>query len=287
MATSPTHRFGQIIGDVLEAALKRPLIEVAKRQGLYLDCKCPRAVRQGNSRVGWLDYKGNRHDLDYVLEAGGSDEVQGRPKAFIEIAYRRYTKHSRNKAQEIQGALAPLFTTYAHDHPFIGVVLAGEFTEGSLNQLRSHGFGVLYMPFESIVQAFKAVKIAAYFDEKSSAAEVLRKVNAWDRLPASATELVGTALRKIEHAAFAQFITELEKCLTRKIVAVLVLALHGQSQELANVQSAIKFIEQFDETKSTGNFARYEVNIRYTNSDEVRGSFVMKSETLKFLRTFL
>lgn len=137
---------------MLEAALKEPLAEVAERHGLYLDCKCPRAARNGNSKVGWDDHKGNRHDLDYVLELGGTNAKVGRPKAFIEIAYRRYTKHSRNKAQEIQGAIAPLFETYAHDHPFIGVVLAGVFTEGSLAQLRSHGFGVLYMPFESIVK---------------------------------------------------------------------------------------------------------------------------------------
>ena len=45
---------------------------------------------------------GNVHDLDYVFEQGGTEATIGQPKAFIEIAWRRYTKHSRNKAQEIQ-----------------------------------------------------------------------------------------------------------------------------------------------------------------------------------------
>lgn len=167
MAQSPTHKFGQIIGDVLEAAVHIPLARMASRYGLYLDCKCPRAARGGNSKVRWNDYRGNRHDLDYVLESGGTDEQIGRPRAFIEVAYRRYTKHSRNKAQEMQGAIAPLVETYAHDHPFIGAVLAGVFTNGSLQQLRSHKFSVLYIPFQSIVKAFKAVGIDAYFDEKT------------------------------------------------------------------------------------------------------------------------
>jgi hypothetical protein len=285
MANSPTHRFGQIIGEVLEAALKEPLAEVAKRHSLYLDCKCPRAARGGNSKVGWNDYKGNRHDLDYVLEAGGTDAKVGRPKAFVEIAYRRYTKHSRNKAQEIQGAIAPLFETYKHDHPFIGVVLAGVFTEGSLTQLRSHGFGVLYMPFESIVEAFKAVGIDAHFDEDSVDADVQLKVDAWDKLPEDATAKVGAAMRKIESAAFTAFVAELEKALNRTIASVFVLALHGQAQELANVDSAIQFIERFDEAKAGGQFVRYEVNIRYTNKDEIRGTFTSKPEAIKFLRS--
>lgn len=285
MANSPTHRFGQIIGDVLEAALKDPLAHVAQKHGLYLDCKCPRAARGGQSKVGWKDHKGNRHDLDYVLEAGGTDASVGRPRAFIEIAYRRYTKHSRNKAQEIQGAIAPLFETYKHDHPFIGVVLAGVFTEGSLAQLRSHGFGVLYMPFKSIVEAFKVVGIDADFNEDSTDAEVQRKVDAWDKLPADATARVGSAMRRIESAAFATFVAELEKCLTRAIAAVFVLALHGQPKELANVASAIAFIEGFDEAKSSGPFVRYEVNIRYTNKDEIRGTFESKADAIRFLKS--
>lgn len=284
MANSPTHKFGQIIGDVLEAALKAPLSRVAKRHGLFLDYKHRRAARGGNLKVGWNDSKGNRHDLDYVLEANGTDAELGRPKAFIEIAYRRYTKHSRNKAQEIQGAISPLFETYEQDHPFIGVVLAGVFTDGSIAQLRSHGFGVLYMPFESIVKAFKVVGIDAYFDESSSDAIVQRKVDSWNRLPRNAITKVGAQMRKIERKAFSQFAGELERTLTRAITSVHVLTLNGRSVELATIETAIKFIEQFDEAKPDGKFLRYEVNVRYSNDDEIRGTFESKVEATKFLR---
>lgn len=165
MAHAPGHRFGQIIGDMLELAIRPPLIDVARKHGLYLDWKHERPARNGRKLVKWTDSKRNEHDLDYVLEAGGSEDTQGTPKAFIEIAYRRYTKHSRNKAQEIQGAITPLAETYSDHHPFLGVVLAGVFTSRSLAQLRSHNFGVLYFPFDSIVKAFKAVNIDAFFDE--------------------------------------------------------------------------------------------------------------------------
>ncbi len=287
MATSPTHRFGQIIGDVLEAALNEPLSEVAKRHGLYLDCKRPRAARGGKSKVGWDDNKGNRHDLDYVLEAGGTDATVGRPKAFIEIAYRRYTKHSRNKSQEIQGAITPLCETYAQDHPFIGGVLAGVFTEGSLTQLRSHGFDVLYMPFDSIVKAFKVVGIDAYFDEESEDSEVQRKVDKWNRLPANATAKVGAEMRKVESAAFAKFVTGLEVALNRSVTSVFVLALHGQAKEVTTVESAIAFIDGFNEARAGGKFVRFEVNVRYSNRDEIRGTFESKVEAIRFLQSLV
>lgn len=104
MAQSPAHRLGQIIGDELEAAIRKPLMAIAEEFGLYLDYKHARPTRGGKKIVTWRDLRGNTHDLDYVLEEGGSEEALGRPRAFIEIAWRRYTKHSRNKAQEIQGS---------------------------------------------------------------------------------------------------------------------------------------------------------------------------------------
>jgi hypothetical protein len=113
MAESPSHAFGQIIGDVLEEALHEPLRKLAKELGLYLDYKHPRASRGGKALVSWIDGKGNSHDLDYVFEQGGTEKKIGTPKAFIETAWRRYTKHSKNKAQEIEGAVGHLRARYS------------------------------------------------------------------------------------------------------------------------------------------------------------------------------
>lgn len=140
VAQSPAHRLGQFVGDQLELTLREPLQAMAKEYGLYLDYKHPRRARAGRRKVVWKDLYGNTHDLDYVLEEGGSEDKIGEPLAFIETAWRRYTKHSRNKVQEIQGAIAPLAETYPRRQPFLGAVLAGDFTEGSLKQLQSHRF---------------------------------------------------------------------------------------------------------------------------------------------------
>src|SRR4051812_33111649 len=104
MAQSPAHRFGQIIGDVLEAAVEPLLADFAKKHGLYLDKRGERSCRPG-VKCTWIDLNKNSHDLDFVLERGGTADKRGIPAAFIETAWRSYTKHSRAKAQEIQGAV--------------------------------------------------------------------------------------------------------------------------------------------------------------------------------------
>jgi hypothetical protein len=97
VAESPAHRFGQIIGEVLEAAVVPLLAAFAVKYGLYLDKQGDRPCRPGK-KCTWLDLNKNKHDLDFVLERGGTFEQLGVPAAFIETAWRRYTKHSRNKA---------------------------------------------------------------------------------------------------------------------------------------------------------------------------------------------
>ena len=137
MAKSPSHKWGQIIGqDFLEVAMDSLLRDMARKHDLFLDRKGTRQARKGK-RISWEDLYGNAHDMDFVFERGGTLERIGVPVAFIETAWRRYTKHSRNKAQEIQGAVLPLVTTHQRHAPFIGVIVAGDWTGGALKQLQS------------------------------------------------------------------------------------------------------------------------------------------------------
>lgn len=263
----------------------RPILEtVAGELGLYLDGKGERRARGSRRRVAWADAKGNTHELDYVLEAGGSDETIGSPRAFIEIAWRRYTRHSRNKAQEIQGAILPLAERFSDLHPFLGVVLGGVFTDGSLNQLRSHGFAVLYFPYESVVAAFAKAGMDAAFDEDTPDAVLLRKVKAYEKLTPAQRERIAAFLRDRHKAEVEAFTAGLRVALTRKIVAVYVLPLHGSTRTLGNVAEAIAFIESFDESMPREPFTRYEVGVRYGNGDEIRGQFKDKATAIAFLR---
>jgi hypothetical protein len=156
MAEAAGHKFGQFIGEYCEGAIEPLLKEFADRHGLFLDKAGDRPARSGK-KVKWIDSYGNSHNLDYVLERGGTPEKVGTPVAFIESAWRRYTKHSRNKAQEIQGAVLPIRDRHQFSAPFMGCVLAGVYTAGALEQLRSIGFKILYFTYDSVIEAFNTV----------------------------------------------------------------------------------------------------------------------------------
>ena len=286
MAQSPSHKFGQIIGEILEAAILPLLEDVCRDCGLFLDRKHSRPARGGLRKVTWKDAKGNAHDLDFVMELGGSEEVIGTPKAFIEIAWRRYTKHSRNKSQEIQGAIIPLAETFRSAHPFLGVVLGGIFTENSLNQLKSHGFQVLYFPYENIIQAFLAVGVDADFDESTSDLLLMRKVNKFKALSAKKRLLILDTLRSQNVKAIDEFVTSLKKVLARTVVAVIVIALHGTSHQLSDAASAIEFLLREDARSLVHPFVRFEVDVRFSNGDEIRATFQSSHSAIDFLRAF-
>ncbi|HXP59213.1 MAG TPA: hypothetical protein VN829_01915, partial [Dongiaceae bacterium] len=161
MAQSLAHRWGQVIGNCFEMFVRSILAEVAEAHKLYLDSKGPRKARGGHRKVTWPDGYGNKHDLDYVLERGGTEETRGVPVAFIESAWRRYTKHSKNKAQEIEAAVVPVALTFSRHQPFCGAVVAGEVTKHALDQLESKGFAVLHVPYESIQSGFEDLGIDA------------------------------------------------------------------------------------------------------------------------------
>lgn len=285
MAKSPAHQFGQIIGDVLEASVESLLQQFAEEHNLYLDKKGARPARKGK-KASWLDVYGNKHDLDFVLERGGSDTQIGTPVAFIETAWRRYTKHSRNKAQEIQGAILPLVETHRNAAPFAGVVLAGYFTDAALTQLRSLGFSILYFPYETVVEVFQHAGIDARFDEQTPDAEFAEKVNAWKALPVGVRAGVAGALVELNAQAVQRFMDALRRAVKRQIESIRVLPLHGRGFEWEAVEDAIGFIENYDEDGSGLPVVRYEIQIRYSTGERIEGQFLDKETAIQFLRSY-
>lgn len=285
MAISPSHRFGQIIGEVFENALEPLLRRFADEHKLFLDKKGVRKARRGK-KASWTDEYGNTHDLDFVLERGGSDEKTGTPVAFVEVAWRRYTKHSRNKAQEIQGAIGPLVETYRHSGPFAGAILAGVFTNGALEQLKSQKFAVLYFPYELVITAFKSVGIDAFYDEDTADRDFAKKVRRWDALPGKDKTKVAIKLLMLNKEAIELFMTRLTEAVVREIQSIRILYLHGAGSEWKSAEEAIKFIEQYKEEGAAGPFVRFEIEVRYKNGDKISGEFQSKDAAINFLQAF-
>jgi hypothetical protein len=287
MAESAAHKWGQIIGDLLQHFLREELQKVADRHQLYLDYQRDRPARKG-SRVSWQDRYGNRHDLDYVFERGGTDTAVGEPAAFIEVAWRRYTKHSKNKAQEIQGAVLALAETYHHFHPFLGIILAGEFTRDAVAQLRSHAFSVFHISYADIMRAFTSVSIDAHFDERTPERRFREKIKQDQALtPPELTKLKEALLASPQpgSAPLKEFLATLEASLSRRIVGITVLVLHGQPQQMSSAAEAIQYLESYQESRPCSAAAvKYEIDVRYSNGDVIHGIFQTKEAAVRFHR---
>lgn len=284
MAKSPSHKFGQLIGNLLEELIEPFLTDFAKRSVLYLDYqKNSRKARKGK-KVTWKDPYGNLHDLDYVLERGGTADMLGTPVAFIEVAWRRYTKHSRNKAQEIQGAILPLAEKYQWSNPFLGAVLAGVFTEGSLEQLRSLGFHVLYFPYETIVAAFASCNIDVAFDEKTPDRSFQKCVTQIEKASKATMQRVKDHLGNANMTEIDNFVAALKERLDRMIEKIIVIPLYGRSNEFATIDDALRFLDGHSVYEGCGDFRKYEVFISFTNGDRVEGSFKDKVKVREFLQ---
>lgn len=259
------------------------LQDFADKYNLYLDKHGPRSAREG-TKVTWTDKNGNKHDLDFVLERSGTQNIIGTPVAFIETAWRRYTKHSRNKAQEIQGAIMPLVETYGTS-PFIGAVLAGEFTDGAISQLVSLGFMVAYFPYDTVIKAFSTVGIDASSDEETPDAEFAARVEAWNALSQARKDNVGQALLHLNAKRVSEFMERLEQTVNRQVRSVRILPLHGKPMVWKSVAEAIGFISNYPEDSKSSPFYQYEVIILYINGNRVTGEFQTKKEAIQFLET--
>lgn len=284
MAQSPSHKFGQIIGNLLESVAKPFLKEFCEARGLYLDYQDKKRKARKGKKVSWSDRYGNFHDLDFVIEKDGTDLEIGRPVAFIECAWRRYTKHSRNKAQEIQGAILPLAETHNWMNPFLGVILAGDFTEGSILQLKSRGFSVLYFQYETIVEAFSEEGINIRFEEATPDEEFEKCVNIIEDSSVRTIDRVKHRLIEKNRIKLDEFLEELADRFDRSVERIIIVALYGRASEFFSIEDAIHYIEGHKIFDVDGEFKKYEIIVSFSNGDKLEGIFKGKKKAEEFLK---
>ena len=289
MAKSPAHRFGQIIGDLLELTMIEYCRPIAQKYGLYLDYRHSRIARNNQNEVRWKDINGNTHKLDIVMESNGSEEQFGQPRVFIEIAWRRYTKHSKNKAQEISAAINPLISKYKNSGPFFGAVLAGDFTQNSLTQLKSEGFEVLYFSLDAIKSAFEEQKINAYWEEGTPEDELQSRINQFEALSLEEVKVIKDKLLEDSKDQLDKFVKELTNSLERRMESICIISLYGNSQVFNSVDDACKYILEYNETVtfSKESFYRYEIVIKYTNGDKIDMQFKEQQPAIIALKTLV
>ena len=285
MAKSPSHQLGEAIGDNFELMMINYLRPYVEAKGLYLDYRHPRDARDGAKEVTGIDGNGNKHKLDIVIEENGSETVMGKPKAFIEMAWRRYKKHSKNKVQEISGAIIPLIDKYADEMPFYSAVLSGDFTPNSIVQLESQGFHVLYFTYEEMCALYESIGISIRTEEYTSERELTEIAGR----VVSLTEREKHQLQQSFEEAFVDRLTSyrdaLIRVLAQHITEIVIIPMHGASTLLSTVDEAVNFIMKYDESTNEPIMC-YEIIVRYNTEVEYKMRCKDKRMAIQFLNRY-
>lgn len=286
MATSYSHKLGELIGDFFEDSIIQYLNPIVSKKGYYLDYKHPRSARNGKREVLGTDSEGNTHKLDIVIEKGGSETQMGKPIAFIEMAWRRYVKHSKAKVQEIAGAIMPLVRTYHQQAPFYAAVLSGEFTDNAINQLKSQGFYVLYFTYEEMANIFATAGISILWEEDSNESVMKKIATKIESLSKPKYKALQKSFFTHQSTKLKELADELEKSISRVVTQVIVLPIHGAATSLQSISDAITYINNYQEASCSASLLRYELKIRYSNGDEITMICSDKRNAIQFLNQY-
>lgn len=284
MGKAPGHTLGEKLGWFMEEMLIRDYKKFAYTYGVYCDYKHKRKVRNNAQKVSWTDSDGNKHDLDIVYERNGSEEVFGEPCAFIEVAWRRYTKHSKNKAQEISGAILPIVKRYERIAPFYGAILAGDFTDNSLKQMESEGFRIIHFSCEDVFSSFSSESINIFYDATTSDDDLNCIVEKIDSLDDQQRVKVWNRLKAMNKNKIKLFNNSLKLAIERKIIRIQVCVLYGEVKCFENIKSACEYLVTLESVGYDVPVNQYEITVYYSNDDIVSMRYHDKFQAIRYIR---
>lgn len=287
MAKSYAHMYGEILGDFFELSMIKYLRPTVESLGYYLDYRHERPARNGQKEVRWADLGDNKHKLDIVIEEDGSEQVMGAPRAFIEMAWRRYSKHSKNKVQEISGAILPLIEKYKKSAPFYSAVLSGEFTSNALDQLRSQGFTVCYIDLNKMEEVFSPFGFTVIWSENTPEAAFKERVLKYQKLTQKKQNELYEKFVSVNKDELEKFKGELVHSLSRKLESVIIIPMHGTAMPFTTVADACSFINGYDDSQTNSPVLYYEIIVKFNTQEEYSCKCKEKAKAIEFLNNYL
>ncbi|HXT58279.1 MAG TPA: hypothetical protein VN699_06570, partial [Pirellulales bacterium] len=110
------------------------------------------------------------------------------------------------------------------------------------------------------------------------------KIDAFNALSEAKKRRLVKAFRELRRGELDQFLASLRASLGRTVLHVSIAPLHGAPRELSTLDDAIAFLMAYREKAASRPFVRYEVSVRYSNGNQVRGDFTDKAAAITFLR---
>ena len=74
---------------------------------------------------------------------------------------------------------------------------------------------------------------------------------------------------------------------SRFIERIIILPLHGQESVINTVSEAINFLKKYSEEKPKLPLCKYEIIIKYNTGDKIEASFKNKTDSIKFLESYI
>jgi hypothetical protein len=144
---------------------------------------------------------------------------------------------------------------------------------------------VLYFEYDSVVQAFSDFGIDASFDEDTPVDEFTAKIESWENC--NKKNEVIERLVELNQDKVDSFFEALEGCVLRVIDRVSIFPLFGSAQIFKTAKDAISFITDFkQEADNEMEFVRFEVQIEYSNGDNIKASFAEGEQAKEFLQLY-
>lgn len=189
----------------------------------------------------------------------------------------------------------PVALTFSQQQPFLGAVLAGEFTRNALQQLQSKGFAVLHVPYQSILLAFRELGIDASSEDGAggtSEEQFRKKISKWQKLGQSrAIDRLLQQLVLLHLGEIAEFKRRLDNSLTRRVISIRLAVLRGHTVECGSVESAVAYL--VEEERSAHRLRQagqereaFEVQVRFNTGAKIDAAFPRRDEAIAFLRSF-
>lgn len=135
------------------------------------------------------------------------------------------------------------------------------------------------------MRAFAIEGVDVSSEETTAEEDLQSKVKVFHRLTASQQTRISRTIRQLHSSQFDAFLNALRRSLERGISEIFVLTLCGTSRRFQTIRDATLFVSTYDEGAPQSDFVRYELNVHYTNSDQVRATFRERRRVVEFLES--
>ena len=169
----------------------------------------------------------------------------------------------------------PIAAKHYLQKPFLGAIIAGDFTSPSIEQLNKCGFKTLYFTSNQIFTAFDTHQLDMRYGETTSDAVALTKVRQFEALDCDQLDSVWRTLTLSARDQIQSFTDELIASLDRRITMVVIAPLYGQTYTFHDISEAMSFLQEnnFSILPANHSFQGIFVKVEFGNGDKIEGTF--------------